>query len=128
MTPPCVARASTHDSVADILDAAATLLQPPGRWTQYYLARDGAARWVDSKDAAAVSWGALGAIERVTPDHIRRSALLAIKSLLGVRHLSRWNDDPKRTQAEVVAALRAAAEKARTVAETGAVGMSPKGE
>jgi hypothetical protein len=120
-------------TVSEILDAAADLLEPEGAWTQEAFSRnaDGSCDFSEDGDddpivaAAPVCWCALGAITAVTgEDPLSYSTF----SVLGGAASSRarqflndfldrtvedWNDDPSRTQAEVVAKLREAAEKAR---------------
>lgn len=52
----------------------------------------------------------VGALEMTINDRRRlKSAADALRHSIGCSRLSRWNDAPERTQAEVVAALRAAA-------------------
>ena len=60
----------------------------------------------------AVCWCTLGALDRVTGGDIGlwSPALNALKSYLGSPNIDGWNDAPERTQAEVVQALRAAAQ------------------
>lgn len=65
----------------------------------------------------AVCWCVLGATEKVDPDN-SAAADEYLSRYLG-RTVGDWNDAPERTQAEVVAALRAAAEKARTASAVG---------
>lgn len=104
-------------TVADILTAAADLIEKPGAWTQGAFARTldgGPAIWTDD-DAACFC--VAGAIERVGGTASRNRAWDFFNDWTvkrGFRHLANWNDAPERTQAEVVAALRAAAAKAAT--------------
>lgn len=101
-------------TVADILTAAAALIEKPGAWTQggFAFAPDGE----DSRfgfDDSAVCWCALGALQKVEGRLLTSShpAKRALEDLVG--NVALWNDAEGRTQAEVVAALRQAAEKAR---------------
>jgi hypothetical protein len=73
---------------------------------------------VDPWDERAVSWSLLGAIvgvlESGTPDSCEISleelgaALNALAAIIEVDSLAVWNDDPERTQREVLATLAAA--------------------
>ena len=99
-------------TVADVLEAAADLLTPEGAWTQQSYGRsvDGEPLF-EGYDPAAVCWCAYGAIEKVTGQGmngaLRKSAVEALD------WSPFWNDAPERTQAEVVAKLREAAQRAR---------------
>jgi hypothetical protein len=105
---------------ADILDLAADLIEPPGAWTQGAFARAADGASVVSTDPLAVCWCASGAISKVTGS-ISSEAVFVVREALR-KHLpdfiARWNDDPARTQPEVVAMLREAA-KAERAAEGG---------
>jgi hypothetical protein len=95
--------------VSEILNAAADLLEKPGAWTQQDYAFDPDGVAVDARNERASCFCALGAIRHAGgyPDDVNPAA-----SVLGqfVGDLvCDWNDAPGRTQAEVVAALRAAA-------------------
>jgi len=111
-------------TVADILTAAADLIAQPGAWTQLggdddgsggECARDENGNPVSAVDSDAACWCLFGAIERVTNGHDVR-IVRALEWLTAKRSddLVGFNDAPERTQDEVVAALRAAADKART--------------
>lgn len=125
-------------SVADILNAAADLIEPEGRWTQGTLSRDESGCEVfDPWDSRAACWCVAGAMQRAAgirheyhAEHWREYD--AARHLLGKvvdrYSIAHWNDGYSRTQAEVVAALRAAAEKARADAETGSVGTTAEPE
>ena len=108
-------------SVSEILVAAADLLEKPGAWTQGALALGAEGEHVNVDSSSAVCFCVVGAIRRAsgyerTPEKTIpvREALCALLGLAndGVA-LVAWNDNPKRTPAEVVAALRQAAAKAR---------------
>lgn len=84
-------------------------------WCQGTGAKNGAGREVSTTGRAAVCWCAEGALGRAAhgcEDHdfyaAKNALLRALPSL--VLSIPEWNDAPGRTQAEVVAALRAAAE------------------
>lgn len=115
-------------TVADILTAAADLIDKPGAWTQYQWARNAAGQPVGVLDGA-VCWDIAGAIVRVAPDYsgIAFSLDAALKDTVG-KSMSGWNDAPGRTQSEAVAALRAAAVKARTPAADTQVGTGGEAE
>lgn len=105
---------------SETLTKAADLLTPEGKWTQGAYARGKSGRSVHEHSPSAVCFCALGALWRVgdvgalwrvgdddwrAKGYLRRVIDTAI---------AEWNDDPARTQAEVVAALRKAAELARS--------------
>lgn len=107
---------SPKQTVPEILSAAADLLEKPGAWTQGALYRDTAGEPIGSfGDREAVCYCAEGAIAAVIGRYDWFHPAYA--SLGGVGELSNWNDHPGRTQAEVVAALRQAAELARPTQE-----------
>ncbi len=102
---------------SDILSRAADRLEQPGAWTQNAFARTSDDKRVFPYSSNAVCWCARGVVakelqhsdEWETPhayDYLRRAA--------GALSIATWNDAPERTQAEVVAALRKAAEMARS--------------
>lgn len=102
-------------TVADVLTAAADLIEPEGWWTQGATARTSTGERAVIAEPDAACWCMIGAVWEVAgwlgPIGEAEGALL---DLLGVGNVARWNDAPERTQAEVVAALRAAAAKAAT--------------
>lgn len=117
-------------TVADILAAAADLIEPEGAWTQGTSYRDADGDIRDGGGPEVVCRCVAGAVNEVC-DWSFDGAVPAFRLLeahVGVSDIARWNDAPERTQAEVVAALRAASEKARTAAETGAVGTTAEPE
>jgi len=84
-------------------------------WCQGPLARDGGGRAVFPRESIAVSWSLPGAIvasiDSGTPEwtaYLRRISQVLGAPCVSVRWLVEWNDDPSRTQAEVVAAAAAA--------------------
>ena len=103
--------------VAAVLNAAADLLEKPGGWTQGALALGGEGEYLDVDSSDATCFCVVGAIRRVSGFGRRpeetipvRQALAASLRLPGYKApLVNWNDDPDRTQAEVVKALRHAA-------------------
>ena len=86
-------------------DRAWKLLEPEGAWTQGASARDSAHRVLPYWDKRACQWCTLGAIGVAYPP----LRLLDVEQRLR-RELpqgtAEWNDDPTRTQAEVVALLK----------------------
>ena len=133
-SPP---KASIPDAV-DVLRQAADLLEPEGAWTQGAFSRnaDGSVDFGGEEgepDGVAVSpvcWCALGAIAHVTKSDPTRAsvftrlgplwpAINGLQSVVG-QEIDEWNDEPERSQADVVAKLREAAQaiEARR-AETG---------
>ncbi|MGN6063805.1 DUF6197 family protein [Brevundimonas diminuta] len=107
-------------SPAEVLEAAADLLEQPGAWTQDEFARDSVGRVVCPTSTLATCWCVRGAIAAVNEDEDDHTAnnrnWKAAARLLGFHDamdIELWNDAPERTQAEVVAALREAARQAR---------------
>jgi len=114
-------------SVADVLNAAADLIEPEGRWTQGTWARSSVGDTDPIDDA--ICWCAYGAIYQVCGRKWTPEANAGMRLLCGVLRLGAtdpmgsiglWNDKEGRTQAEVVAALREAARPA--------AGQSPSGK
>jgi len=107
-----------HKTHADILTAAADLLEKPGAWTQGCFARDQSGKPSAPRDPDAVCYCMAGAIYSIVGTNSRGDALIDVLSTRarrqGFRHIAHWNDKENRTQAEVVSALRAAADLART--------------
>jgi hypothetical protein len=105
-------------TIAEILDAAADLITPPGKWTQIQMAADLRGECCDSTSPEARCWCAAGAIVRVG-GYSDYEGLVALSAAYDAADcavggsLTEFNDDPHRTQAEVVAALRKAAAIAR---------------
>jgi len=89
-------------AAADVLNKAADLIERDG-WTQGTYQLDGK-RCVD------------GAISATSHDwstwRNRKEARELLRDTIGAQILVDWNDAPGRTKTEVVAALRAAAERA----------------
>lgn len=111
-------------AVAQILNAAADLIEKPGAWTQETFARDATGRRVDMWSEDAKCFCVSSAIQRVE-GRFRRGAWNKFDGLTrqrGFRHMADWNDHPGRTQAEVVAALREAARQASPNPDEGEVG------
>lgn len=102
-------------TVSEVLSRAADLIEPEGCWTRGAFARVApGASSVPAHFAAAACWCLMGAVIHEAPatGGIQKRAYEYISSVLGKRHIDEWNDAPDRTQAEVVAALRKAAELA----------------
>lgn len=103
---------------SEVLDKAADLIEPEGAWTQGTWARD--ASGSDNPDPTnEVCWCGWGAIYKVAGYEWPRYALEAagfadrtVGAACGAYQV--WNDAPERTQIEAVAALRKAAELARS--------------
>lgn len=100
--------------VADVLERAADLIEPEGKWTQQIYARTEDGRSTDVQDPEAICFCMAGALARVAGDFNERfiSAKQVVGNILD-RGMADWNDAPERTQPEVVAALRRAATLAR---------------
>jgi hypothetical protein len=119
-------------SVAAVLERAADLIEPEGKWTQGDSARDANGnRLRAGTEEGAVCWCVLGAISKVVghpASLLFGAAQKALASVLPSEILpifdddgdelpieASWNDAPERTQAEVVAKLREAAALAKAV-------------
>jgi len=108
-------------SVADVLDRAADLIEPEGRWTQGAYASDKRNDSVDTLDPRADCFCAMGAVYRAAgassiykngPIGLVHEVREHLLKMLG-NSMASFNDAPDRKQSEVVAALRSAAEAAR---------------
>ncbi len=93
-------------TASDVLLAAARYIEEHG-WSQGWYARDG----------NVCVYGAINAVLTGTPNPLRPYPTVLwfeIKArlvrVIGTEDGWRWNDDPDRTEAEVIAALRAASE------------------
>lgn len=93
----------------EILRAAATLLIRQG-WTQGVTARDAFGLPTFAGLPEATCWCMLGAIAKVSGIWAPTGPLQLLRTYLGVHGISKWNDEPGRTRAEVVNALLGAAE------------------
>lgn len=97
-------------TVAEVLDRAADLIEPEGKWVQ---GRYGA--W-DASFGGYCAFCLYGAVHEIGGHtDVTRAAdgLLDALTLGGIGSAIDWNDAPDRTQTEVVANLREAAAKAR---------------
>lgn len=100
--------------VAELLERAAE--QVAKGWCQGHGAEDARGYSTRTDSPSAIRWCAIGAIDLhgVYPEvEQARQALCAV---IGESSVAIWNDRAGRTQAEVVAALRQAAERARQAA------------
>jgi len=91
----------------EILLRAAELVERG--WCQEAYARDAKGREVASSDPVACCYCPVGAIRAAAGIYGKSEALKALRDLLD-RSAVAWNDAPGRMQAEVVEALRRAAE------------------
>ena len=120
-------RKEGHTAVADVLNAAADLLDKPGAWAQGSLALGSSGESLSVDSSEAVCFCIVGAIRRVSGFNRRpektvplRQAVARSLGLPGYKApLVAWNDAPERTQAEVVQALRDAARAALSKAKGG---------
>jgi hypothetical protein len=103
-------------AVADILERAADLIEPEGKWTQEAEARDeDGLELEDYSSPGAVCWCAGGAIWKAASElgFVRiHQVQRYFEERLGA-YAPEWNDALGRTQAEVVAKLREVAALAR---------------
>lgn len=112
-------------TIARVLDKAADLIEPEGAWTQRGYAKTLSGEECDTTDPEAVCFCMNGAIAAElglsggkAESFMKHNHLNIYDRLRGGEWSPiRWNDAPERTQAEVVAALREAAAKARESAQ-----------
>jgi hypothetical protein len=107
--------------VHEVLNAAADLLERPGAWTQGSLARQENGRAIGPLEKSAKCWCVSGAILRAEVGRRCGDAWDRFDDYTlrrGYLHMADFNDAPGRTQAEVVAALREAAEQSHTTPNT----------
>ena len=99
-------------TVAETLRAAADLIEPEGAWTQGCLGRDQDGEPVFAADIGkATCFCMAGAIWRAAGKQaLVLAAFEALHPRMSHHGIGSWNDASKRKQAEVVAALRAAAD------------------
>lgn len=96
----------------EILIAARAKIDAPERWTQGVVARnaDGHPTYISAENA--VCWCIAGAITSVGGDDVACGVFLRAT---GTKHIGKWNDDPTRTHAEVLAAFDRAIAAAESV-------------
>jgi hypothetical protein len=95
---------------AKVLNDAADLIEPEGRWTKRCLARDDDGIPVWPEDPAACSWCVEGAISRVAPSWpLKSAAFVAVRAKIHHEGIDDWNDAQPGPES-VVAVLRAAAQ------------------
>ncbi len=83
------------------------LLAPEGAWTQDAFARDRTGKECPFDDRLACAWCLEGAVAKCYPNREDCMAQRAkLKEWLPERTLGSWNDNPKRTQGQVVALLK----------------------
>ena len=102
-----------EQSIAATLNKAADLIEPEGAWTQGHFARHKNGNPIGPFEDNAACWCASGAIQRIE-GRARWGAWDAFDGFIrqrGFDHMATFNDAPGRAQAEVVAALRQAAER-----------------
>lgn len=94
-------------TIADILDKAADLIEPEGAWTRKTFA--------DQREDGTKCYCAMGAIHVVTDNSepLTNRARTALLRVIPYGSVVSFNDEMGRTQAEVIAAFREAATKAR---------------
>jgi hypothetical protein len=117
---------------SEVLEAAAVLIEPEGKWTQgeFWRLADGTGfeeadeyGAEDPRPSCFCLFGAMaavrGEIENPEANDITYCTPFIARAIgmppaILCQKITEWNDDPKRTQAEVVKALRDAAELARS--------------
>lgn len=97
--------------IAAVLRRAAELIAEPEKWCQGSFAKNGRGGSEMPDSDAAVQWCAFGALARFCHGQILDDASEVVMANIseeeGIVH---WNDQPERQHAEVLAALRAAAD------------------
>jgi hypothetical protein len=91
-------------------------------WTQHAESRDAAGAAVDPWKATAICWSLLGALVAALEEETDRGADLPLQQLADALDalalfvdsdsLADWNDDPRRTQDDVIGVLDAAVDAA----------------
>jgi hypothetical protein len=101
---------------SEVLSRAADLIEPEGAWNRFALAYDKRGGEVDPDSPKATCWCAAGSLQRFASWHsdTYEEARQYIARVINEPLVASWNDDPDRKQAEVVAALRQAADLARS--------------
>ena len=94
---------------SEILSKAADLIETVGAWTQLSYARTSENKPVFWDDAQASCFCVEGALAKIAGGRARSFVARRYLQDITQRDIVFWNDHPKRTQAEVVAALRKAA-------------------
>jgi hypothetical protein len=94
----------------EVLLAAADRLEKPGAWIQGAFARDASGFIASYNSPMAVSWCAIGALKLGCGSVSFVEVAVLLTRVIRGRQIRKWNDAECRTQAEVVAALRKAAE------------------
>lgn len=81
-------------------------------WCQGVSARDNRGHSCSPISTSATQWCLIGALNAAYPEHNKYREKIVSKLILRITHLrfAEWNDNPKRTQAEVVAVLQAIGE------------------
>jgi hypothetical protein len=102
---------------SQVLDKAADLITPDGAWTQGHGAHKADGNITGARSPDATCWCLHGAVLAASGQPFADRAEAFVERALGMEHITDaydWNDDPARTQPEVVAALRKAADLARS--------------
>jgi hypothetical protein len=109
-------------SVENTLVDLRNLLDDPHHWTQGEAAKRTDGREVSPEDPWAVCWCVMGGVSRVTKGHDTmdwyNGAIGAISDTLKsngfTNGIAAWNDDKRRTHADVIAILDLAIERVKT--------------
>jgi hypothetical protein len=127
--------AQEHLTPADVLNAAADLIEPEGRWTRGVEARDAEGKelmW--GTDPMATCWCMVGALEATSrrgpnadmaTQALFRSAIGILCEVVG-ESVPDFNDAPECAQSDAVAALRKAAALAAADVSARKDGSSPQ--
>jgi hypothetical protein len=95
--------------ISEVLTKAADLIEPEGAWTQGRDAGSANGAGVALDSPKAVCWCMVGAIRKITGATLgegpAKPALRLVRDYLGRAPID-YNDDPHRTQKEVVNTLR----------------------
>ena len=100
---------------AQILRAAAEIVERPGGWTQRELARGADGHYVDPLSDAAVCFCMIGAMRRASGAYAGGESAAYTEARTALisqirRFPGDWNDEPRRIVSDVVDALRRAAD------------------
>lgn len=105
---------TTSQEVADVLERAADLIEPPKAWQQRSFGASGCYCLYGAIFTVARNGGPSGNREQ---ERVGQDAFDVVKSQLGGFNPILWNDVPGRRQSEVVKLLREAAKKAREASQ-----------
>lgn len=77
------------------------LLTNETKWTTDYAARNMIGNEVSYKDPSACCWCMIGAIQRCYGPSVAEDIMIKVRTHLGTRFITHWNDDPIRSFQDV---------------------------